>query len=348
MDVLVRSQLNSVIQSYIGKQTMIVVPSQYVPQGADGEAQTNHLSINSQKICRLGTNNQAMVGLPYSYTTGREWYRHHIHGLVGDEAFGMELICWQPDRLDDLQTVAAWYVQKYGVQQVLFISLKGEAKIWNYEDNRITGHVTLGSFQVEHIETYGQILVDGSQRTAEAYMCQSIEDEYRQIRAPHCDRSNLEDFGQLSNHLGADHIIFVLAINHRVEGRTMQQYLAFLDVPYDKVYHTFDAGESFLYHVLYVRQCKLKTVLDVLELLFENEHIKSMIYVTPEGNLYELGPDMAIQKNCGVFCLANYESIFTQSEQVGLCIQIDADFQYNRPSMFMRMGGATILSRLIN
>lgn len=348
MDVLVRSQLNSVIQSYIGKQIMIVVPSQYVPQGADGEAQTSHLSINSQKICRLGTNNQAMVGLPYSYTTGREWYRHHIHGLVGDEAFGMELICWQPDRLDDLQTVAAWYVQKYGVQQVLFISLKGEAKIWNYEDNRITGHVTLGSFQVEHIETYGQILVDGSQRTAEAYMCQSIEDEYRQIRAPHCDRSNLEDFGQLSNHLGADHIIFVLAINHRVEGRTMQQYLAFLDVPYDKVYHTFDAGESFLYHVLYVRQCKLKTVLDVLELLFENEHIKSMIYVTPEGNLYELGPDMAIQKNCGVFCLANYESIFTQSEQVGLCIQIDADFQYNRPSMFMRMGGATILSRLIN
>ena len=348
MDVLVRSQLNSVVQSYIGKQIMIVVPSQYVPQGADGEAQTNHLSINSQKICRLGTNNQAMVGLPYSYTTGREWYRHHIHGLVGDEAFGMELICWQPDRLDDLQTVAAWYVQKYGVQQVLFISLKGEAKIWNYEDNRITGHVTLGSFQVEHIETYGQILVDGSQRTAEAYMCQSIEDEYRQIRAPHCDRSNLEDFGQLSNHLGADHIIFVLAINHRVEGRTMQQYLAFLDVPYDKVYHTFDAGESFLYHVLYVRQCKLKTVLDVLELLFENEHIKPMIYVTPEGNLYELGPDMAIQKNCGVFCLANYESIFTQSEQVGLCIQIDADFQYNRPSMFMRMGGATILSRLIN
>lgn len=348
MDVLVRSQLNSVIQSYIGKQIMIVVPSQYVPQGADGEAQTNHLSINSQKICRLGTNNQAMVGLPYSYTTGREWYRHHIHGLVGDEAFGMELICWQPDRLDDLQTVAAWYVQKYGVQQVLFISLKGEAKIWNYEDNRITGHATLGSFQVEHIETYGQILVDGSQRTAEAYMCQSIEDEYLQIRAPHCERSNLEDFGQLSNHLGADHIIFVLAINHRVEGRTMQQYLAFLDVPYDKVYHTFDAGESFLYHVLYVRQCKLKTVLDVLELLFENEHIKSMIYVTPEGNLYELGPDMAIQKNCGVFCLANYESIFTQSEQVGLCIQIDADFQYNRPSMFMRMGGATILSRLIN
>lgn len=221
MDVLVRSQLNSVVQSYIGKQIMIVVPSQYVPQGADAEVQTNHLSINSQKICRLGANNQAVLGLPYSYTTGRDWCRHRIHGLVGDKAFGMELICWHPDRLDDLQAVAAWYGQTYGFHQVIYISLKGEAKIWNYEDNRITGHVTLGSFQVEHIKTYGQILVDGSQRTAEAYMCQSIEDEYRQIRAPHCDRSNLEDFGQLSNHLGADHIIFVLAINHRVEGRTM-------------------------------------------------------------------------------------------------------------------------------
>ena len=26
------------------------------------------------------------------------------------------------------------------------------------------------------------------------------------------------------------------------------------------------------------------------ELLFENDNIKSMIYVTPEGYLYELGP----------------------------------------------------------
>ena len=260
----------------------------------------------------------------------------------------MELICWQPDRLDDLQVVAAWYVQEYGFHQVLFISLKSKAKIWNYEGNRITGHVTLGSFQAEHIETYGQMLVDDSHSIDQVYVCKSIGDEYRQVRAPHCDRSHLENFGQLSNHLGADHILFVPDLTHVVHGRTMQQYLVFLDVPYDKVYHTFDAGESFLYHVLYVRQCKLKTVLDVLELLFENEHIKPMIYVTPEGNLYELGPDMAIQKNCGVFCLANYESIFNQSEQVGLCIQIDADFQYNRPSMFMRMGGATILSRLIN
>ena len=256
------------------------------------------------------------------------------------------LICWQPDRLDDLQTVAAWYVQKYGVQQVLFISLKGEAKIWNYEDNRITGHVTLGSFQVEHIETYGQILVDGSQRTAEAYMCQSIEDEYRQIRAPHCDLSNLEDFGQLSNHLGADHIIFVLAINHRVEGRTMQQYLAFLDVPYDKVYHSFSSNDSELYYVLYVRHCKLKLVLDVLQLLVDDRDRKPLLYVTPEGNLYELRRDMSILQSCGVFSRASYEAIFTESYEEILQIQLDTDFHYHRPNMFTRMGGAMILGQV--
>lgn len=334
MNSNVKSQIDRVIASYIGKSLMILVPSQSLQEGA--VVKGNHRGSNTRE------------GLPYSYTTGRDWCRHRIHGLVGDADFGMELICWQPDRLDDLQVVAAWYVQEYGFHQVLFISLKSKAKIWNYEDNRITGHVTLGSFQAEHIETYGQMLVDDSHSIDQVYVCKSIGDEYRQVRAPYCDRSHLENFGQLSNHLGADHILFVPDLTHVVHGRTMQQYLVFLDVPYDKVYHTFDAGESFLYHVLYVRQCKLKTVLDVLELLFENEHIKPMIYVTPEGNLYELGPDMAIQKNCGVFCLANYESIFTQSEQVGLCIQIDADFQYNRPSMFMRMGGATILSRLIN
>lgn len=334
MNSNVKSQIDRVIASYIGKSLMILVPSQSLQEGA--VVKGNHRGSNTRE------------GLPYSYTTGRDWCRHRIHGLVGDADFGMELICWQPDRLDDLQVVAAWYVQEYGFHQVLFISLKSKAKIWNYEDNRITSHVTLGSFQAEHIETYGQMLVDDSHSIDQVYVCKSIGDEYRQVRAPHCDRSHLENFGQLSNHLGADHILFVPDLTHVVHGRTMQQYLVFLDVPYDKVYHTFDAGESFLYHVLYVRQCKLKTVLDVLELLFENEHIKPMIYVTPEGNLYELGPDMAIQKNCGVFCLANYESIFTQSEQVGLCIQIDADFQYNRPSMFMRMGGATILSRLIN
>ena len=62
------------------------------------------------------------------------------------------------------------------------------------------------------------------------------------------------------------------------------------------------------------------------ELLFENDNIKSMIYVTPEGNLYELGPYMTIHRNCGVFCWVNYESIFTQSGQVGLCTQIDEKF----------------------
>ena len=346
MDVLVRSQLNSVIQSYIGKQIMIVVPSQYVLQGVDGEARTNHLSINSQKICRLGTNNQAKVGLPYSYTTGRDWCRHRIHGLVGDADFGMELICWQPDRLDDLQAVAAWYGQTYGFHQVLYISLKGEAKIWKYEGNRITGHVTLGSFQAEHIEMYGQMLVDDSHSTNQGYVCQSIADEYRQVRAPHCDRSHLENFGQLSNHLGADHIIFVPAINHRVEGRTMQQYLAFLDVPYDKVYHTFSTGESSVYYVLYVRHCKLKLVLDVLQLLVDDRDRKPLLYVTPEGNLYELRRDMSILQSCGVFSRASYEAILTESYEEILQIQLDTDFHYHRPNMFTRMGGAMILGQV--
>lgn len=101
-------------------------------------------------------------------------------------------------------------------------------------------------------------------------------------------------------------------LTHVVYGRTMQEYQIFLDVPYDKKYHAFDSGESILYHVLHVRQCKLKVVLDVLVLLFENDNINPVIYVILEVNLYALGPDI------------------------------------NRPSMFMRMGGAIILSRLIN
>lgn len=128
----------------------------------------------------------------------------------------------------------------------------------------------------------------------------------------------------------------------------MQQYLAFLDVPYDKIYHAFDSGESILYYVLYVRQCKLKTVLDVMALLFENVNINPIIYVTQEGNLYELGPEMSIHRNYGVFSRPNYESIFTHSGKNGLQIQIDEDFQYYRPSMFIRMGGPTILRRLTN
>ncbi len=346
MDVLVRSQLNSVVQAYIGKQIMIVVPSQCVRQGADAEERTNHLAINSQKICRLGANNRAVLGLPYSYTTGRDWNRHHIHGFLGDEVFGMDLICWNPDRLEALQEVAAWYVQKHSVQQVLFISLKGEAKIWNYEDSRIVGPHKLGPWQAEHIELYGQMMINNSTNKVILYQYSSIGEDYRQVCAPHCDRSNLEDFGQLSNHLGADHILFVPAINHQVEGRTMQQYLAFLDVPYDKTHHSFSSNDSALYYVLYVRHCKLRLVLDVLQLLVDDRDRKPLLYVIPEGNLYELRRDMSILQSCGVFSRASYEAVFTEVYREILQIQLDTDFHYNRPNMFTRMGGAMILGQI--
>lgn len=346
MDVLVRSQLNSVVKSYIGKHIMIVVPSQCVKQEVDAEERTNHLAIDSQKRCRLDANNQAVLGLPYSYTTGRDWNRHHIHGFVGDEAFNMELICWSPDRLEDLQEVAAWYVQKHGIRQVLFVSLKGEAKIWNYEDSRIVGHQKLGSWQAEHIELYGQMIVNNSRIKASLYQCTSIDEDYRLVRAPHCDRSNLEVFGQMPNHLGADHILFVPAINHQVEGRTMQQYLTFLDVPYDKVHHSFSTNDSGLYYVLYVRHCKLKLVLDVLQLLVDVRDRKPLLYVTPEGNLYKLRRDMSILQSCGAFSRASYEAIFTESYKTILEIQLDTDFHYHRPNMFTRMGGAMVLGQL--
>ena len=346
MDILVISQLNSVVESYIGKRIMIVVPSQCVKQGVDAEEQTNHLAIGSQKIGRLGANNQAVVGLPYSYTTGRNWNRHRIHGLIGDEAFNMELICWNPDRLEELQEVAAWYVQKYGIRQVLFVSLKGEAKIWNYENSRIVGHQKLGSWQAEYIELYGQMMVNNSRIKASLYQCTSIGGDYRLVRAPHCVRSNLEDFGQMSNHLGADHILFVPAINHQVEGRTMQQYLAFLDVPYDKVHHSFSTNDSRLYYVLYVRHCKLKLVLGVLQLLVDDRDKKPLLYVTSEGNLYKLRRDMSILQSCGAFSRASYEAIFTESYKKILEIQLDTDFHYHRPNMFTRMGGAMVLGQL--
>lgn len=348
MDVLVRSQLNSIVQSYIGKQLMIVVPSQCVRQEVDAEERTNHLAINSQKICRLGANNQVVLGLPYSYTTGRDWSRHHIHGLVDDEPFGMELICWSPDRIDDLQAVAAWYVQKIGVRQVLFISLKGETKIWNYENNRITGHVTLGSFQAEHIVIYGQMLLDSSQRTDEVYVCKSIADDYRLVRAPHCDRSNLENFGQLSNHLGSDHILLVPEIQCQVHGHTMQQYLALLDVPYNKVYHSFGSDECASYCVLYVRHHKLKAVLDMFVLLYCTEFSQPLFYVTPEGNFYELGSAMRIRSNLGVFSMENYIKAHLQLGKADLHVRFDNAFRYNRPSIFMRMGSKIILNRLLN
>lgn len=346
MDVLVRSQLNSVVQSYIGKRIMIVVPSSFVGQDTDTQDRNNQLSIDSQRRSRLATNNQAAVGLPYSYTTGRDWNRYYIHGFVGDNAFGMELIYWSPDRLEDLQEVAAWYVQKYGVHHVLFISLKGEAKIWNYEDSRIVGNYKLGPWQAEYIELYGQMMVDNSRTKSGLYQSTAIDEDYRLVHAPHCDRSNLEDFGQLSNHLGADHILFIPAINHKVDGRTMQQYLAFLDVPYDKIHHSFATGENSLYYVLYVRHCRLKLVLDVLQLLFDDSDSKPLLYVTPEGNLYELRRDMSILQSCGVFSRATYEAIFIESYKGILQIQLDTDFHYHRPNMFTRMGGAMILGQL--
>lgn len=322
----------------MGEQLMMIIPSQSLETNVDA-AQINRFTL---------VNKQISQGLPYSYTTGRDWHRHCIHGTIDSKTFTMDLICWQPDNLLDLQDIATWYTQQYGFHHVLFITLKGETRIWQYEGHRIKGQIGLGAWQPEHMETYGQMIVNDSTHLGGTYRCTSIEADYRAIRAPHCEGSQLEGFGQLSNHLGADHILFVPAFTHVVHGRTMQQYLAFLDVPYDKIYHAFDSGESILYYVLYVRQCKLKTVLDVMALLFENTNINPIIYVTQEGNLYELGPDMSIYRNCGVFSRLNYENIFTQSGKNELQIQIDEDFQYNRPSIFMRMGGATILSRLTN
>lgn len=346
MDVLGRSQLNYVVQSYIGKRIMIVVPSQSIGQDIDLEGRVDYLDTNSQKMCLLDDNNQVAVGLPYSYTTGRNWHRHHIHGHVDDEAFGMELICWSPDSLEDLQQVAAWYVQKYGAHHVLFVSLKGETKIWNYEGSRIIGHRKLGPWQADYIELYGQMVVDNLKCKGCTYQCISIEEDYRLVRAPHCDRSNLDDFGQLSSYLGLDHILFIPALNHQVEGRTMQQYLSFLDVPYDKVHHSFATGENFIYYVLYVRHCRLKLVLDVLQLLVNDGDNKLLLYVTPEGNLYTLRRDMSIQQSYGVFSRTSYESVFTRLNRGGLQIHIDEEFNYNRPNMFTRMGGAMILGQL--
>ena len=57
----------------------------------------------------------------------------------------MNLICWQPDNLLDLQDIAAWYTQQYGFHHVLFISLKGETRVWQYEGNRIKGQTRLGA-----------------------------------------------------------------------------------------------------------------------------------------------------------------------------------------------------------
>lgn len=233
MDLHVKSQIDDVINSYMGKQLMMIIPSQSLETNVDA-SQINRFTL---------VNKQIYQGLPYSYTTSRDWQRHCIHGTVDSKAFTMNLICWQPDNLLDLQDIAAWYTQQYGFHHALFISLKGETRIWQYEGHRIKGQIRLGAWQPEHMETYGQIVVDNSTNLRGTYQCLSIEDDYRAIRAPRCERSHLEDFGQLPNHLGADYILFMPAFTHVVHGRTMQQYLTFLDVPYDKIYHVFDSGE---------------------------------------------------------------------------------------------------------
>ena len=48
------------------------------------------------------------------------------------------------------------------------------------------------------METYGQIVVDNSTNLRGTYQCLSIEDDYRAIRAPRCERSHLEDFRSAS------------------------------------------------------------------------------------------------------------------------------------------------------
>ena len=126
----------------------------------------------------------------------------------------------------------------------------------------------------------------------------------------------------------------------------MQQYLAFLDVPYDKVHHSFAAGEDSVYYVLYIRHCKLKLVLDILQLLVDDRERKPLLYVTPEGNLYVLQQDMSILQGGGVFSIISYVAMFTKLNKEILQIQLDRDFHYNRPNMFTRMGGAIILGQI--
>lgn len=116
MDLNVKSQIGDIINSYMGKRLMMIIPSQSLETNVDA-AQINRFTL---------VNKQVSQGLPYSYTTGRDWHRHCIHGTIDSKAFTMNLICWQPDNLLDLQDIAAWYTQQYGFHHVLFISLKGE------------------------------------------------------------------------------------------------------------------------------------------------------------------------------------------------------------------------------
>ena len=55
---------------------------------------------------------------------------------------------------------------------------------------------------------------------------------------------------------------------------------------------------------------------------------------------------MSIQQSYGVFSRTSYESVFTGMNRGGLQIHIDEEFNYNRPNMFTRMGGAMILGQI--
>lgn len=81
-------------------------------------------------------------------------------------------------------------------------------------------------------------------------------------------------------------------------------------------------------------------------MLVDDRDSKPLLYVTPEGNLYELRRDMSIWQSCGVFSKASYEAIFIESYKNILQIQLDTDFNYHRPNMFTRMGGAMILGHV--
>jgi hypothetical protein len=113
MNSNVKSQVDHIMASYLGKHLMILVPSQSLQEGIDAALKGNHRDINTRE------------GLPYSYTTGRDWNRHRIHGLAGDEAFGMELICWSPDRLRGLASGGSVVCTKTWCSTALVCFLKG-------------------------------------------------------------------------------------------------------------------------------------------------------------------------------------------------------------------------------
>ena len=67
-----------------------------------------------------------------------------------------------------------------------------------------------------------------------------------------------------------------------------------------------------------------------------------------KGVFYELGTDMGICSNLGVFSMENYIKAYLQLGKSDLHIRFDDTFQYNLSSIFMRMDGKIILNRLLN